>query len=66
MQSVSLEEPRVVEPFFPVESVAAANTVDCSGDPVPPKVHGRQQPRAAPGGRVVVLPGPRNIAKLYR
>ena len=71
MQSVSLEEPRVVEPLLAAVAAAAAaaaaglNAVN-PGDSVPPQVHGGQQPRAAAGSRVVVLPGPRYIAQLHR
>ena len=66
--SVSLVEPRVVEAVLPVAAAAAADApVDGGGDPVPPQVHGGQQPRPAPGSRVVVLPAPRYIAnKLTR
>ena len=63
--SVSLVEPRVVEAVFPLAAAADA-PVDGGGDPVPPQVHGGQQPGAAPGSRVVVLPAPRYIAKLAR
>ena len=69
MQSVSLEEPRVVEPLLAAVAAAAAaaglNAVN-PWDSVPPQVHGGQQPRAAAGSRVVVLPAPRYIAQLRR